>query len=167
VIDGPGTRFIVWVRGCKHYCPGCANVFLQKPGTPSVSAIRLISLVAQTPEIEGITLCGGEPFDQADALVEVAAGVHALGLSVVAFSGYTLEELASVPCADRLLAEVDILLAGRFEREHPERERHWVGSTNKKVHYLSDRYQSGLEFPAEGERVRGPHKGPYGRCERI
>jgi anaerobic ribonucleoside-triphosphate reductase activating protein len=167
VIDGPGTRFILWVHGCPHHCHGCANRFLQKPRTPTVPASRLIDLVAQTPGIEGLTLCGGEPFEQAEALTEVAAGVHALGLSVVAFSGYLLEELKNVPHADRLLTEVDILLAGRFEKDHPERKRHWVGSTNKQVHYLSDRYQPGLEYPAEGERVRGPHKGPFSRCENI
>jgi len=77
------------------------------------------------------------------------------------------EELASVPQADLLLAQTDILLDGRFEKDSLERKRHWVGSTNKRVHYLSDRYQPGLEYPAEGERVRGPHKGPYGRVERL
>jgi anaerobic ribonucleoside-triphosphate reductase activating protein len=128
----------------------------------------VIDLINNNREgIEGISLCGGEPFAQAEPLSRVAAAAHTMGLSVVSFSGYTLEELASVPQADLLLAQTDILLDGRFEKGSLERKRHWVGSTNQRVHYLTARYAPGLEYPAEGERVRNSHTGPHGRVEKI
>ena len=98
-----------------------------------------------------------------------AAGCHvrALGLSVLTFSGYRLEELRARQDSgvDALLAATDVLVDGRYEATRPEAERLWAGSTNQSFHYLTDRYTSAIERPPPGEALRTVEirLGPDGR----
>jgi anaerobic ribonucleoside-triphosphate reductase activating protein len=110
--------------------------------------------VIQTPEIEGVTLVGGEPFAQADACSALARAARVEGLGVMVFSGYTLDELTApgaAPAWGRLLEMTDLLVDGRFERERPETSRRWVGSSNQRLHFLSDRYAP------DDPRLAGPN----------
>jgi anaerobic ribonucleoside-triphosphate reductase activating protein len=93
--------------------------------------------------IEGLTLLGGEPLAQAAGLAALAHRVRALGLSVMVFSGFTLEEIRERADPDvlDLLAETDLLVDGPFLRDQPEMGRRWVGSRNQRVHALTDRYR--------------------------
>ena len=97
--------------------------------------------------LEGVTFLGGEPFLQAQGLAVVAEAVSRAGLSVMTFTGYTLEELndLSLPGTRGLLAWTDVLVDGPYEALNPDRSRNWVGSTNQQFHYLTDRYNSSIE----------------------
>jgi anaerobic ribonucleoside-triphosphate reductase activating protein len=96
-----------------------------------------------TPDLEGLSVLGGEPFEQPRAVAEVCRAVRAAGLGVMVYSGYTLEELRAQrsPDVDALLAEVDLLVDGRFEQHNPERRRRWLGSANQRLHFLTSRYR--------------------------
>lgn len=101
--------------------------------------------------IEGITLSGGEPFDQAEALLPFAKKIISRGLSFMAFSGYTLEELKSDPVKRQLLNLMDILVDGEY-MESLACTRLWRSSFNQTVYLLSPRYQhwaSELERPVQ------------------
>jgi anaerobic ribonucleoside-triphosphate reductase activating protein len=127
---------------------------LDPAGGRAVGPAEVVREVAAVRDrIEGVTLLGGEPFEQAAPLAEVAWAARALGLSVMTFSGYTLEELQSArePGVAALLAATDLLVDGRYDRERPERERHWVGSANQRFHFLTDRYRPGIERIRPGE----------------
>jgi anaerobic ribonucleoside-triphosphate reductase activating protein len=102
--------------------------------------------------VEGVTLLGGEPFDQAAALAEVARAARALGLSVMTFTGYTLEALRARrdPGTRALLAATDLLVDGPYVAARPERARRWVGSTNQRFHFLTGRYAPGIEAVPAG-----------------
>jgi anaerobic ribonucleoside-triphosphate reductase activating protein len=137
--EGPGVRTALWVQGCHIRCPGCFN--------PHMWAFR--GGLLRTPEqlvdaalaagTEGITLLGGEPFDQARPLATVAAGVRAAGRSVMTFSGYTTEQLASGDAAvAALLRHTDLLVAGPFLADQIDVDRPWVGSTNQEFVPLTD-----------------------------
>jgi anaerobic ribonucleoside-triphosphate reductase activating protein len=91
--------------------------------------------------VEGLTLLGGEPLAHAPAALELARAARRLGLSVMVFTGYTLEEAWELadPAVARLLAETDILVDGPYRRDQPERQRRWVGSANQRVHFLTPR----------------------------
>ncbi len=98
--------------------------------------------IAQTREesgIEGITLLGGEPFAHAAAGVALARAARELGLSVMVFSGYTIEELQTRPEPEvaELIALTDILVDGPYDREKPDTARRWIGSTNQRIHFLT------------------------------
>lgn len=78
--------------------------------------------------------------------------MRALGLSVMVFSGYTLDELRARDDrgTDALLRAADVLVDGRYEGVRPERRRLWVGSENQCFHYLTRRYSPEIELPREG-----------------
>jgi anaerobic ribonucleoside-triphosphate reductase activating protein len=107
-----------------------------------VDAGELGAAIASTPGIEGLSVLGGEPFQQAGALAEVCRLVRRAGLSVMVYSGYTLEELEAqrAPEVGELLGLVDLLADGRFEQAKAERTRRWLGSTNQRLHFLTARY---------------------------
>lgn len=149
--EGPGLRFVIWVQGCLKRCKGCCNVNLLRiePVTLMTSG-EIIQLLRQTTEktqLEGVTFLGGEPMLQAQGLADIAESAQHLGLSVMIFTGYTLEEITENRFAgsDRLLNATDLLIDGEFEQHNIETKRNWVGSTNQRFHYLSDFYTSELE----------------------
>lgn len=104
-----------------------------------ISAADLVSSVLQTSGIEGVTLTGGEPFEQAFELTLVAASVREAGLSVMAYTGYELEELTAA--AQRsLLRLCDIVVSGRYRQRERTLALGWRGSSNQRVHFLNERY---------------------------
>ena len=54
-----------------------------------------------------------------------------------------------MPEQRRLLDLVDILIDGPYLEHEPDHERGWIGSTNQRVLYLSDRYDLGMEYSGE------------------
>jgi anaerobic ribonucleoside-triphosphate reductase activating protein len=156
--EGPGARYALWVQGCSIRCPGCCNPHLfEGAGGQAVGVDTLMAEIrGARPAIEGVTFLGGEPFEQAGALAHVAAGARDLGLSVMVFSGYTLEELRALTDAgvDALLRVTDVLVDGRYDARRPERNRRWAGSANQRFHYLTGRYSREIEVPAAGRPLR-------------
>ena len=96
IVDGPGLRFAVFVQGCTHGCPGCHNPESQPRAGGEVRAIDdLVAHIAANKLAQGVTISGGEPFEQAAACAELARRCRALGLNVWTYSGYTYEQLAA------------------------------------------------------------------------
>jgi len=142
-VEGPGARACIQVQGCPIHCAGCAV-----PHTWPVDDGRLVDadflvnqIIAET-SIEGVTFLGGEPFFQATALAYIGRRVREQNLSVVTFTGYLFEEIkaASRQDYDELLAVTDLLIDGPFQREQVEFIRPWVGSSNQRFHFLTNRY---------------------------
>ena len=143
--EGPGHRFAVWLQGCSIRCPGCCNpeMFDERRGEPMTPA----DLAARIPAtVEGITLLGGEPFEQAAEAAEFARLAKARGLTIMVFSGYTLAEIHARPDSAALLDQVDLLVDGRYDRDKPEPKppegRRWIGSANQTMHYLTSAYSA-------------------------
>lgn len=143
VVNGPGTRAVLWVQGCPLKCPGCINeeFWDERPRTV-VTVTALADRILGISGIEGVTYTGGEPMAQAGALAMLSQRLHAAGLTVVCYTGYTLENLVerNEPGIDELLSCVDILIDGPYVREQATNLR-WRGSRNQRVHFLSQRYQ--------------------------
>jgi anaerobic ribonucleoside-triphosphate reductase activating protein len=156
--EGPGARYALWLQGCSIRCAGCCNPHLFEPAGGELvdAAVLLGEMAAVRGEIEGLTVLGGEPMDQARALVPLLRGARGLGLSVMLFSGFTLEDLRARAdgAADEVLALLDVLVDGPFEASRPETGRRWAGSANQRFHYFTTRYSPGIERPAPGEPLR-------------
>lgn len=154
--EGPGQRYAIWVQGCSLRCPGCCNpeMFTDSGGT-LVDPRALADTIGATTGIEGISVLGGEPFEQAAAVAELCAAVQAQGRSVMVYSGYTLEELRARadPATTRLLQHIDVLCDGRYVREAPETTRRWLGSTNQRLHFLTDKGRADEQRFNEGNTV--------------
>lgn len=141
--EGPGVRACIWVQGCSIGCPGCAVPNTWKhAGGEVVDVDDLVTSIGREKDLEGVTFVGGEPFEQPRALAEIGKKVRARGLSVVTFSGMYLEDIQERhdPDCDALLGVTDLLIDGPFIRELPDTTRPWVGSTNQRFHFLTDRY---------------------------
>lgn len=144
--EGPGRRFAVWVQGCTIRCKSCCNPeMFARTGGFDRSVAELTEQILSTPDIEGITILGGEPMEQPEAVAELARNIHQQNKSVVIFSGYTLEEIKSAGL-DYALAHCDTLVDGRYDATQPESQnphgpRRWLGSFNQRIHYFSTRYQ--------------------------
>lgn len=157
--EGPGVRTAVWVQGCTIRCPGCFNPHMWTfAGGQRLATDDLVTRILAA-DTDGLTLLGGEPFDQAAPLARVAAGVRAADRSVMTFTGYTTDELADAVDAGRddvaaLLAQTDLLVTGPFRADRIDRIRPWVGSTNQEFVLLSDRFPGLLDaLPATPDRV--------------
>lgn len=148
--EGPGSRFAIWVQGCPLRCPGCCNPEMLKfEGGEKTEVENLLDQVksvlsADPNAIEGITLLGGEPFSHAAGLSKIAKSVQDIGLTVMIFSGFLLEQLKENSKSDAdvklLLENTDVLVDGPYIREQPDETRRWIGSANQRIHFLSDRY---------------------------
>src|SRR5436309_1248903 len=136
--EGPGRRFALWFQGCPLRCPGCCNpemlTFHGGTRRPIADVLAEIQTARDEEEIEGITLLGGEPLAHAACAAALARETQALGLSVMVFTGYTLDEARALPdpAVPELLANTDILVDGPYVRELPDTQRCWIGSTNQR-----------------------------------
>lgn len=142
-VEGPNKRFCLWVQGCKRHCVGCWAKETWKFGVGTdYSVEELTELVTNQKEIEGVTFLGGEPFEQAEPLSRFAQNVKKLGLSVVCFTGYTIEELRAKnsQAVNKLLENIDLLVDGGFEKDNFDLSRPWVGSSNQRYIFLTDFY---------------------------
>lgn len=142
-VEGPGIRFCIWVQGCKKHCPGCfAKETWDFNAGQKYSVEDLFEQIKSEKNIEGVTFLGGEPFEQAKELAALAVLIKGYGLSVVCFTGYTIEELRAKKSAnvDSFLENIDLLIDGGFEKENFDLSRPWVGSSNQRYLYLTDTY---------------------------
>ncbi len=160
--EGPGRRAALWLQGCSIRCSGCFNPHLWADrGADLVSTAELAAdMVEQavTAGSEGLTLLGGEPFEQAAASAVVARSFRDAGLSVMTFTGYRHQDLQRW-AADRediagLLAATDLLADGPYLQDRPDLQRPWIGSTNQGLTALTGRYRKLLEdIGAQPDRI--------------
>ncbi len=138
IVDGPGFRFVVFVQGCPHHCPGCHNPQSHDfAGGYDCDPQRILDEIDKNPLLSGVTFSGGEPFCQPEALCGLAREVKARGLGLMAYSGYTYEELLGLaeerPAVDELLELCDYLVDGRFVLAERDLTLQFRGSRNQRI----------------------------------
>lgn len=138
VVDGPGWRFVIFGQGCPHNCEGCQNPETHDFSGGYISDTdRILKAVSEDPLLSGITLSGGDPFVQAEEFSVLAKGAHDLGLNVVTYTGWTIEQLLAGmenhPGWRKLLEETDILVDGKFDISQKSLEVKFRGSRNQRV----------------------------------
>lgn len=136
IVDGPGIRYTIFVQGCPHHCEGCHNPQTHAFGVGTEAAPEdILAELDKKPYLQGVTLSGGEPFCQAEALSGLAAALKARGKHVMAYTGYTFEQLLELddPFVRALLAQLDLLVDGRFVLAEKSIELKFRGSANQRV----------------------------------
>lgn len=138
VVDGPGWRFVVFSQGCRHNCEGCQNPQTHDFNGGYMSDVdKIITEIKKDPLLKGVTLSGGDPFEQAENFSVLAKEVHGLGLDVVTYTGYTFEQLYKGMEKNEgwrhLLSETDILIDGKFVLSKKSLDCKFRGSTNQRV----------------------------------
>jgi anaerobic ribonucleoside-triphosphate reductase-activating protein len=154
---GPGNRVAIWVAGCSRKCPLCANPELwQKHEEQKINAEKLASQVnsLQIKGIDGITLTGGEPFDQAEGLTCFIDKLK-FKTEILAFSGYKIEELKNDAVSSRLLSIIDVLVDGEYINEMNDGKAVLRGSTNQVIHYLNPKtHEKYSKYLSEGRKIQ-------------
>ncbi|NLW19844.1 MAG: anaerobic ribonucleoside-triphosphate reductase activating protein [Clostridiales bacterium] len=135
IVDGPGLRLAVFVQGCSHRCPGCHNPDTHDPtGGQAMDTAQIISQLAENPLLDGLTLSGGEPFEQPAACLALAEAARARGLNVWAYSGYPYEALLGMgETVQQLLRACDVLVDGPFVLSQRSLELDFRGSANQRL----------------------------------
>lgn len=136
IVDGPGLRFTVFCQGCPHGCPDCHNKETHDfNGGYDCDISKILDAVDQDPLLDGVTFSGGEPFCQPEAFYNLAVELKKRNLHVMAYSGYTYEELAGLNSepVNKLLSIIDILVDGRFVAEQRDLTLLFRGSGNQRV----------------------------------
>ena len=143
--NGPGLRDVFWVTGCSIGCPGCINPqFLDPRAGERVDAGAIQSLISRRrDQVEGITFSGGEPTEQAEAVGLIARHARQLGLSVVLFTGKTLEACRRRADCAALLDFCDLVVAGPYVAPLWQPGSPLLGSLNQTLHFLTERYRPG------------------------
>ena len=136
IVDGPGFRYAVFVQGCSHHCKGCHNPESWNPKDGyDITVGEIIKQIKGNPQLRGVTFSGGEPFEQVPALLELAKLVKAEGLSLMCYSGYTLEELKERhdSATDELLDLIDVLVDGKYMEDKRNLTLLYRGSENQRL----------------------------------
>lgn len=136
IVDGEGIRYVVFVQGCPHHCPGCHN-----PESHPLDGGRVVDIevlfkeICENPLLKGLTFSGGEPFCQPEPLAELARLVHNRGLDVTTYTGYRYEELLQMQDQGiaALLAQTDTLIDGPFILEEKDLTLAFRGSRNQRI----------------------------------
>ncbi len=160
---GPGKRFAIWVQGCPFSCEGCVAPDWIPFKTANVVDVETLGRqIVAIPDLEGLTISGGEPMMQAQALAELVDFVLKVkpDLSVLVFSGFKLSDLRkkvySDPGITALLERIDVLIDGLYIEDLNE-GRGLRGSSNQTVHLLSERYVHMAEQLTDGARKTEMH----------
>jgi anaerobic ribonucleoside-triphosphate reductase activating protein len=141
--EGPGKRACIWVQGCSIKCAGCSQPHTWDGSLGyEISVTELASTIEGITTIEGVTFLGGEPFEQAVELAELGRRLRKRGLSILTFTGYTVEKLhrMNLPGTSELLSVTDLLIDGPYVSTKRDTNRPWVGSSNQNFHFLTERY---------------------------
>ena len=147
---GPGVRYVVWVQGCKRRCPGCINPLGQPLSENGYwkSVAALEQDILHVEGLTGITISGGEPFLQAEALAKLVKLIKENSkLDIMLYSGYTLKQLREMQNAavDYILGHIDLLVDGEYVEEL-NHNTIYRGSDNQVIHFLSSKYISLINF---------------------
>lgn len=145
LVNGDGLRYVIFFQGCSHHCPGCHNPDTWKVKAHNQEVLSLIQQIDENlPLLDGITLSGGEPFEQPEAAFELARYAKEVGINVWAYTGYTYEQLIQPATTElakaqqRLLSMVDVLVDGPFIESLKDDTLKFKGSSNQRILFLEN-----------------------------
>lgn len=136
VANGFGIRVSIFCTGCTHKCPGCFNELYQDPNFGNKWTEKETDLVVEymkDPAVKGLTLLGGEPFQNTWLIHVIRRVKKETGKEIWAYSGYIYDKLIQDPERLEMLKECDILIDGPFIQELKDLKLKFRGSSNQRV----------------------------------
>lgn len=155
---GFGRRVGIWTQGCLIRCPGCISRDTWEHEEERLTTVELLA-TAVSPWLaaaDGVTISGGEPFDQSQALAELIRGVRRVNSGdILVFSGYAQETLFAEHLG--IVQMIDVLVSDPY-RPDSGTKLALRGSDNQRISTLTAlgraRYPAGLNFEPWGARRR-------------
>ncbi|NZA25434.1 radical SAM protein [Luteimonas sp. SJ-92] len=149
---GPGRRVGIWFQGCSIRCPGCVSADTWGPGRRRIAVDALVEDIGPwLAEADGVTISGGEPFEQADALERLLRRLRArTDVDILVYSGYGHAHLQ--PLLARMPGLIDALISGPYLRDEAQ-SLPLRGSDNQRLHRLTplgERRFAAFDTPQSG-----------------
>ena len=140
-IYGPGCRFVIWTQGCSIHCDGCWNKEMWSFDTRNEISTKILyeQIENEIEYIEGVTILGGEPFDQFKELMKLVKQIIKLDLSIIVYTGYSHNELVNKNYA-KIFNFIDILISESYEKSKRTKHGGLIGSSNQKITFFTNKY---------------------------
>ncbi|MBS6106571.1 MULTISPECIES: anaerobic ribonucleoside-triphosphate reductase activating protein [Anaerococcus] len=137
IANGPGIRTSIFVTGCSLKCKNCFNKDYQDPNYGNLwteeNTLQIVNYLKKD-EISGLTILGGEPFENAIDLIEIIKKIkEQIDKPIWIYSGYIYEILIKDPIHKKLLEEVDVLVDGPFIDSLKDLTLKFKGSSNQRI----------------------------------
>lgn len=132
IVDGPGIRDVIFVQGCGRHCEGCHNKQTwDYDGGEYWSTTSIMNELSDSSN--DITISGGEPLDQFDALLRLLKRIrYTTNKRVWLYTGNTMKEpISSV--YKTLFYYVDVIVDGHFIEELKDPNLLFRGSSNQRI----------------------------------
>lgn len=140
-VCGPGRQFVIWVQGCSIHCKGCWNQVMWPFEKRTLLDVKeLFDLVKEQKNIDGVTILGGEPLDQPEAILEFCRDLKSSDMGITLYTGYEQEQIID-PIRQDILKNIDILICGPYQEELRDINTKWIGSKNQRIIKLTERYK--------------------------
>ncbi len=140
---GPGERLCIWVNGCKKNCVECVSPRLKEFNSNNDQDVIALLNQFDLSSIDGVTISGGEPFEQVHDLWLLVEHIRKIGIEdILIYTGYTISELLNKNDSKiyKILSNIAVLIDGPYIHELNNDENNLLGSSNQKVIYLNAQY---------------------------
>ena len=125
--DGPGIRSLLFCQGCDIHCPGCQNPSSWDPKGGTERDVReLAQQIIASSDNGKITITGGEPLLQKEAVAELIEILSEAGMDIALYTGHPKEDVPQ-----SILAHIKYLKHGPYKKEFHTSATPFVGSTNQ------------------------------------
>lgn len=141
IVNGYGLRAVIWTQGCFSACEGCQNQETWDPTAGILVEVEIIKReLSKLKGQQGLTFCGGEPFIQPEACLEIAKfAKNELGWNVWSFSGFTYEMIKQSGGPQwEFLKSLDALIDGPFILSQRDLTLKFRGSKNQRLLHLKN-----------------------------
>lgn len=134
---GPGRRLGLWLQGCSRRCPGCLSPEAWEfTGNFTTVDHLMTALQPWLNRCDGLTVSGGEPFDQCDGLLALLERFRQKSAGdILVFTGYYFEEIE--PLLQDRPGLIDALMCGPYDPGQPQTLA-LRGSDNQRLHPLTE-----------------------------
>ncbi len=138
VVDGFGVRTVIWTQGCSHNCPFCQNPQTHDfAGGEEYEVEEICEELKNLQNQDGITLSGGDPLYQVEAVLEIAKFAKKINLNVWCYTGFTYEQIIEMSQKNNkyreLLNYLDVLVDGLFVNDLKDLNLLFRGSSNQRL----------------------------------
>ena len=136
ILNGPGTRVVLWTQGCPHHCPGCHNphTWSEKRGKEFEEADmqKILDYLVQYFK-KDFSVLGGEPLASynRDGVTDVCKRVKETlpDTNIWLWTGYEWDEIKGLP----VMQYLDVVVDGKFIEELKDKTLKHRGSSNQRV----------------------------------
>jgi len=129
IVDGPGIRTVIWFQGCHHKCPGCHNPQTHDFNGGYEEDVDNIIEICNTQLLQdGVTISGGDPFYQPEALEYLISNINT---NIWVYTGFNYEYLLNK--YKNILQYIDVLVDGPYIESLRDLTLLFRGSSNQRL----------------------------------